>query len=82
MRYDLRRRLEAAETGRCGSLRVAAIVRAIKIISQEELARQLANRTGLLDLTTLSDGELEWLIDEFKLLPGAEPSQVAEDGEL
>jgi hypothetical protein len=62
------------------SPRVAAIVRAIKIISREELARRLANQTGLFDLTTLSDGELRWLSDEFELLPGAEPSKVAEEG--
>jgi hypothetical protein len=45
MRYDLERRLEAAEMRRCTSPRVAAIVRAIKIISREELAQRLANQT-------------------------------------
>ena len=57
------------------SSRVAAIVRAIKIISREQLARRLANQTGLFDLTTLSDGELQWLSDEFELLPGARAEQ-------
>jgi hypothetical protein len=68
MRYDLRRRLEAAETGRYPSTRVAAIVRAIETISDEELAWQCANPAGLFDPTTLSDDELEWLIDEFERL--------------
>ena len=68
MRSDLRRRLEAAETRRCASPRLAAIVRALKTISDEELARQGANPTGLFDPTTLSDGELQWLVEEFERL--------------
>jgi hypothetical protein len=78
MRYDLRRRLEAAETRRYPSPRVAAFVRAIKTLSDEEFARQWENRTGLFDLTMLSDAELEWLMDEFEPLLGDGPSQVAE----
>jgi hypothetical protein len=80
MRYDLRRRLEAAETRRYPSPRVAAIIRAIKTTSEEEFARQAADQTGLFDFTMLSDGELQWLIDEFELLRGDAPSRV--DGEL
>jgi hypothetical protein len=68
MRSDLRRRLEAAETRRCPSVRVAALVRAIKTISAEELARQGVNPKGIFDPTTLSDGELRWLNDELELL--------------
>jgi hypothetical protein len=68
MRSDLRRRLEAAETRRCASPRVAAIVRAIRTISDEELARQGVNPKGIFDPTTLSDGELQWLNDELELL--------------
>jgi hypothetical protein len=60
--------LEAAETRRCASARVAAIVRAIRALSDEELARQGANPTGLFDPTTLSDSELQWLVDEFERL--------------
>lgn len=76
MRSDLRCRLKAAETRRCRSPRVAAIVRAIKTISAEELARQGSNPTGLFDPVTLSDGELQWLIGELELLRGDELGQM------
>lgn len=78
MRYDLRRRLEAAEMRRFPSLRVAAFLHAFKTLSDEEFAR--SNRTGLFDLTVLSDAELQWLFDEFGALLGDEPSRIPDDG--
>ena len=80
MRYDPKRRLEAAEMRRFPSLRVAAFLHAINTLSEEEFARLWSNRTGLFDLTLLSDAELEWLFDEFGALLGEGPGQIPDDG--
>ena len=80
MRYDPKRRLEAAEMRRFPSLRVAAFLHAINTLSEEEFARLWSNRTGLFDLTMLSDAELQWLYEEFGALLGEGPGQILDDG--
>ena len=81
MRYDPKRRLEAAEMRRFPSLRVAAFLHAINTLSEEEFARLWSNRTGLFDLTLLSDADLQWLFDEFGALLGEGPGQIPDEGD-
>jgi len=63
------------------SLRVAAFLHAINTLSEEEFARLWSNRTGLFDLTLLSDAELQWLFDEFGALLGEGPGQIPDEGD-
>jgi hypothetical protein len=67
MRRDLDRLLKAAETRRFVSERVAAILRAIDAMSDQELAEQIiAEPSGIFDPRTMTDAELDWLITEFE----------------
>ena len=70
MQRNLERRLQAVETCRYGSPRVAAFLRAFDAMSDEELTREI--ETALSDpdfmpqrLRQLSDTELDLVIKEF-----------------
>jgi hypothetical protein len=62
---DLERRLKAAETRQLASQRVATILRMIDAMSEQELLDQMAP-SGMFDPRTMTDGELDCLIAEFK----------------
>jgi hypothetical protein len=61
MRRDLERRVLAVETRWYGSPRLAAILRRIEVMSDEELLQQMAEPAGILDPATLSDSDLDGL---------------------
>ena len=70
MQRNLERRLQAVETCRYGSPRVAAFLRAFDAMSDEELTREI--ETALSDpefmhrrLRHLSDAEVDAVIKEF-----------------
>jgi hypothetical protein len=54
------------ETYRYGSPRVVAVLRLFDTMSDEELARQIARPSGVLDPATMSDRDLDTLIDELR----------------
>jgi len=64
LRRDLDRRLVLIETQRYKSPRVVAVLRLFDTMSDEELVRQIAPG-GLFDPPTLSDSDLETLLDEL-----------------
>jgi hypothetical protein len=71
MQRNLERRLQAVETCRYGSPRVAAFLRAFDAMSDEELTREI--ETALSDpefmhrrLRHLNDNELDLVIKEFE----------------
>ena len=66
MRRDLERRLVPIETQRYKSPRVIAVLRLFDTMSEEELARQIAQRSGVFDLATMSTSDLETLLDELR----------------
>ena len=66
MRRDLERRLLPIETQRYKSPRVVAVLRLFDTMPEEELARQIAQRSGVLDLATMSTSDLETLLDELR----------------
>jgi len=66
LRRDLERRLLPIETQRYKSPRVVAVLRLFDTMPEEELARQIAQRSGVLDLATMSTSDLETLLDELR----------------
>ena len=64
---DLERRLDSAEARQLVSQRVAAILRMIDAMSEEELLDQMAAPSGIFDPRTMTDAELDCLIAEFEV---------------
>jgi len=54
------------ETQRYKSPRVVAVLRLFDTMPDEELARQIARRSGVLDPRTMSYSDLEILLDELR----------------
>jgi hypothetical protein len=66
LRRALERRLLQIETHRYKSPRVVAVLRLFDTMSEEELERQIARRSGVFDPRTMSYSELETLLDELR----------------
>jgi hypothetical protein len=67
MRRDLERRLKAAEARCFGSVRVAAVLRALDLMSDLELAEHLSpEASGVFDPRTMTDRELDRFIAEIE----------------
>jgi hypothetical protein len=54
------------ETQRYKSQRVIAVLRLFDTMPEEELAREIAQRSGVLDLATMSTSDLQTLLDELR----------------
>jgi hypothetical protein len=67
MGRDLQRRLNAAETRRFGSARVAEVMRGLDSMSDLELAEHLSlEPSGVLDPRTMTDSELDCCMAELE----------------
>jgi hypothetical protein len=67
MMRDLERRLNLAEARQLVSQRVAAVLRMIDAMSEQELQDQVAAPSGMFDPVTMTDAELDYLIAEFEV---------------
>ena len=67
MMRDLERRLNSAEAHQLVSQRVAAVLRMIDAMSEQELLDQMAAPSGMFDPRTMTDAELDCLIAELEV---------------
>ena len=67
MMRDLERRLNLAEARQLVSQRVAAVLRMIDAMSEQEFLDQMAAPSGIFDPGTMTDSELDCLIAEFEV---------------
>jgi hypothetical protein len=65
MMRDLERRLNLVEARQLVSQRVAAVLRMIDTMSEQEFLDQMAAPSGIFDPRTMTDAELGCLIVEF-----------------